>query len=135
MNRVQLQRGYVALILTLVLSFALTLTAITAGESALFSRLTTTDLENQMVARQRAQDCGAIALLLLAQDPSYRSAEQGDPVFLAAGEECWIQTTESPGDDLQLRTFGREGESTSLLGAYVKFDTISIPQVLRWEEI
>lgn len=130
-----LQRGYAALISMLVFTFVLTFAAIAAGESALFVRLATTDLENQMVARQRSQDCGAIALLLLAQDPSYRSAEHGDPVFLAADKECWIQTIESPGDDLQLRTFGREGESTSLLGTYVKFDTNSIPQVLRWEEI
>jgi hypothetical protein len=75
------QKGYVALISAIIISFVMSGLAVSANLAAFWARSNSLYREYKMISKNRAEACADSALLSIAQDQDYR----GDESITASG--------------------------------------------------
>lgn len=135
MTHTPLQRGYVALISVLIISFALMTLAMLAGENGFRARMNTTALEDRLAASHRARSCVSVALLQTAQDSSFRPGPEGEAIWLTQEQACTIG--EISGDDelLVVRTSAVVGAGVGRVHVEAKFEPTSEVTIMKWTEL
>ncbi len=109
----QPQRGFIALMSMIILSFVLLDVTMTANTSSMFARLNTLNSEYKRISLGLAESCVNKALLTIAENYSYTPAPGGD-VILVGSNFCTIkELTYGPEDPLtyqKVATIKTEGE-------------------------
>jgi len=124
-------KGYIAISSAIVLSLVLILVAVALGSSSFFTRITLVDFNNKQASFAVARSCLNIALLKLAQNPSYA----GNGIAEVSSSTCEIRpvTSSPPNKIIEVRS-QINGATTNLRLTVVSLNlsTVSLEEVVKF---
>jgi|GEM_PF-3348216 len=131
------QRGYAALLATLIISAVTLALAFQAGVSGYFARLAVLEAEYKAISRGHAYSCSQIALFELSANTSYRPKEDGDIVTLGKDTFCTIKSIESANDLITVVVYGSHKNAYTAFEFILKKKPLSEPPfiILDFREI
>ena len=111
MKALNLQKGYIAITTSIVLSLMLMLVAISLGSSSLFTRLNVVDFSNKQLSYFIARSCLNEALFKLADSSAYT----GNETLTISSRTCALYpiTTSAPNKIIQAKAI-INGATTNL---------------------
>ena len=123
------ERGFIALISTIIISAVLLLVIASAGLISIYSRYNIFDSELKQRSDAAADACADEGLYQLAQDPSYT----GGTLSLNSLDQCRIGKVSSPGGNFQF-----EVQATSSNTAVTNLQIVANSgdlSIISWQEI
>ena len=131
------QRGYSALISTLLLSAILSVLVFSASANAFLSRQNTTASEQYLQAIQLANSCASVALVNLAEDTAYSPKVGGDLISVLPHISCYIDSVTLAGNSATVHTHARVESSHAFVEVAATIDPSSttVVTILNWNEI
>lgn len=122
-------RGFVALISTIIISAILLLVIASSGLVSFYSRYNTLDAELKERSNAAADACADEALVQLAQDPGYA----GGVLSLNSLDQCRIGKITSVGANTQFEVQATSSQ-TAVTNLKIVFDPSDV-SIVSWQEI
>ncbi|MEK7117846.1 MAG: hypothetical protein AAB861_03680 [Patescibacteria group bacterium] len=123
------KKGFVALITAIILSLILIVITVTLNQSGFFTRSIILDSEYKERSVGLAEACVDVALLRLANDPTYAG---GPPAVNIGAEQCNIATIAPPGTEYRIKTWAVVNSATTNLCVVANTSDLSIKS---WNEL
>lgn len=121
MRKLNLQKGYIAIMTSIILSLMMMLVAISLGSANLFTRLNVVDFGNKQLSYFIARSCLNDALFKLADSPSYT----GNETLMISDRTCVLSTITVSGSDKIIQAKAIISGSTTNLKLTVNATTLS----------
>lgn len=131
------ERGYAALMSTLIICTVLTVLAIQSGTSVYFARLSALEAEYRAIGYGLAHSCAQVVLFELSADPTYRPKPAGDEVWLDPERNCRIESVTETDTGSTLVVSGRHENFKTVLEIRIEEDAASRPpfHIISFREI
>ncbi len=88
MNMQHTQKGFIALMTVIIVGAVLMVLIFTLGASAFLNRFSTFDTENKRISLALAESCANMAMIKIAQNPSYDPQAVGAGECVGVGDNC-----------------------------------------------
>ncbi|MEK7133551.1 MAG: hypothetical protein AAB804_00605 [Patescibacteria group bacterium] len=124
------ERGFIALISTIIMSAVLLLVIASSGLVSFYSRFNTLDSELKQRSDATADACADMALLQLAQDPSY----QGGTFTINSLDQCRVGKVAAVGGGNTQFSVQATSSNTAVTNLRVVVDPADL-SVVSWQEI
>lgn len=135
------ERGFIAVVSTIVIGMIILMLVVSVGLSAFFNRYDALDRENKTTSEFLAQSCVRHALLSIARDPQYVPHEGGECVGVsgacgASPLTCKICSVVALGSVREISARARYGTPAAYTNVRVTAEVTQGDVVIQtWEEI
>lgn len=126
-----MQKGYIAITTSIVLSILIMIVAASLGSSNLFTRFNYLDFDNKQLSFVTARSCLNYALLKLAENSNYSGNETVD----ISSNQCTINPVETSGQNFIIKSRSQiEGATTNLKLTVnaATLSTISLEELVKF---
>jgi hypothetical protein len=122
------QKGYIAIISAVVISFLIMGVALTLSFTGFFNRSNISNSEFKKMSNSLAEACASTALFKIAENKDYL----GNESVTVDNNTCSIMTIESLGEQKIIKTTATVQNSTTNLKVTIDKTTL---QIASWEEV